>query len=466
MEGVGTVVGMEHRVGAVIASVLAVGCAVAVSVVGVSAITSAEETARPARTDEPVTSTVPVPVPATDPPPPQTQPPCIADPSLAQPRVVAPPDLAGALAAFLADPRIAPHAVGVSVWIDGYGEVLEHNADLPLAPASNEKLFTAMSALAVLGGDARLTTQVRLTDVGNLVVVGGGDATVTAAGPHSLAALAAQIHAGGVTAVSGALLVDESHHDGARRASGWQDWQIPTYTGPLSALMVDDNRWRGDAAYLADPAIGNADRLRDSLAAIGVTIAGPTRYADPAEAIGRPVASLASPTIAELARTLLTTSDNQIADLMMKNVGRAANGVGSMEAGATAGTAALASLCVPLTGTADDGSGLSRADQRSTREWRTLLQAARGASWFHVVHDGLPVAGRTGTLAGRFRGTAAEGNVRAKTGTIIGGSALSGYGTTLLGRPFVFSVVVNGPGTERSAPAIDAFITALAAHPA
>ena len=61
-----------------------------------------------------------------------------------------------------------------------------------------------------------------------------------------------------------------------------------------------------------------------------------------------------------------------------------------------------------------------------------------------VLHDALPRAGRTGTLAGRFRGTAAEDNVRAKTGTIIGGAALTGTGTTAAGRAFVFCVIVNG----------------------
>ena len=119
---------------------------------------------------------------------------------------------------------------------------------------------------------------------------------------------------------------------------------------------------------------------------------------------------------------------------------------------------------MPLHGRVDDGSGLSRGNVRSAREWRTILQAARDEAWWPAFADGLPVAGRTGTLAGRFRGTAAEGNVRAKTGTIIGGSALSGYGTTASGRPFVFSVVVNGPGAERSAGAIDTLVAAVAAH--
>jgi D-alanyl-D-alanine carboxypeptidase len=83
-------------------------------------------------------------------------------------------------------------------------------------------------------------------------VVGGGDATIRSDGPHSVAALADQVRANGVGRMLGALVVDETRHDGQRRASGWQDWQMSTYTGPLSALMVQRNRWRTDPAFLAD----------------------------------------------------------------------------------------------------------------------------------------------------------------------------------------------------------------------
>jgi D-alanyl-D-alanine carboxypeptidase/D-alanyl-D-alanine-endopeptidase (penicillin-binding protein 4) len=87
---------------------------------------------------------------------------------------------------------------------------------------------------------------------------------------------------------------------------------------------------------------------------------------------------------------------------------------------------------------------------------------ARARPWWPALVDGLPVAGRSGTLAGRFHGTAAEANVRAKSEKIIGGAALSGFGTTTGGRAFVFSVVVNGPGADAGADAIDALVAAVA----
>jgi D-alanyl-D-alanine carboxypeptidase/D-alanyl-D-alanine-endopeptidase (penicillin-binding protein 4) len=127
--------------------------------------------------------------------------------------------------------------------------------------------------------------------------------------------------------------------------------------------------------------------------------------------------------------------------------------------------AALAPLCVPLAGADDDGSGLSTADGRSPREWRELLQEARAQPWWPLLRDALPLAGRSGTLSSRFRGTPADGNVRAKTGTIPGGIALSGYGTTAGGRGFVFSVLVNGGRAPAAERALDALIAAVAAHP-
>jgi D-alanyl-D-alanine carboxypeptidase/D-alanyl-D-alanine-endopeptidase (penicillin-binding protein 4) len=229
--------------------------------------------------------------------------------------------------------------------------------------------------------------------------------------------------------------------------------------------MVDRNRWRGDAAFLADPALANAERLRSALAAVGVSVAGPIAYAD-GPASGTVVARLESPTVAELVTHMLQFSDNQVADLLVKRIGVAATGVGSVDAAATATDTALQPLCVPLPGHTDDGSGLSRRDARSARELRALVQvASRRAPWWPIVAGGLPVAGRSGTLASRFRGTAAEDNVRAKTGTLIGGAALTGVGTTAGGRAFAFSIIVNGPGAESSTTAIDVLVAAVAAEP-
>jgi serine-type D-Ala-D-Ala carboxypeptidase/endopeptidase (penicillin-binding protein 4) len=433
---------------------------VVAALAGASACSSSAPGAETAAAPSVTTTTTTTP-PTTAPPPPTTAPPCVPDPSLTAPAAAPPAGVVAAVDRFGADPGVAAGPWGVSVWIDGYGEIARQ-PDLPLLPASNQKLFTAMGALAVLGPDARLTTEVRVTPDGGLAIVAGGDPTITGGGPHSIDALAAQVRAAGITHVAGPLLVDESHHDAARRASGWQDWHVPAYAGPLSAFMVDRNRYRGDPAFLADPALANAERFRAALGAHGVTVAGPTAHG-PAPAGGPVVASLTSAPMAALVDTTLMRSDNMAAELILKEVGRAGAGEGSSAAGAAATRAALAPLCVPIAGVDDDGSGLSRANGRSAREWRVLLQGARTQPWAPLLVNAMPLAGRTGTLAGRFHGTAAEGNVRAKTGTIIGGIALSGYGTTLGGRAFVFSVIAAWPTSKGGQGALDALVAAVAA---
>jgi serine-type D-Ala-D-Ala carboxypeptidase/endopeptidase (penicillin-binding protein 4) len=364
---------------------------------------------------------------------------------------------------FTTDPRVTANRFGLSIWIDGIGEVGVHEPDLPLFPASNQKLLMALGVLAVLGPDARFTTQVRLAPDGNLVLVAGGDPSLTARGPNSLEALAAQVRAAGITAVPGGLLVDDSRYDTMRRATGWQDWQFPAYVGPLSALMVDRNRYRRDPGFIADPAVADAELLRAALAAHGVHLAGPTVHGSAPDG-STVVASLTSAPASALLTDTLMRSDNTEAESLLKEVGHSTGTPGSTQGGLAATRAALKPLCVQFAGGDDDGSGLSRANGRSAREWRELLQVARAQPWWPYLRDALPVAGRSGTLRSRFRGTAAEGTVHAKTGTILGGIALSGYGTTAGGRGIVFSVLVNGDRAPAAEQPLDALIASVAAH--
>ncbi|MDP9402981.1 MAG: D-alanyl-D-alanine carboxypeptidase/D-alanyl-D-alanine-endopeptidase, partial [Actinomycetota bacterium] len=381
-----------------------------------------------------------------------------------------PPSLAAAVAVRLSDARFGGTTVGLSVWMDGYGEVVAHNADLALTPASTQKLFTAVAALAALGPDAHLQTAVRAHGVvtdgllhGDLVLVGGGDPSLRRAGAHSLDVLAAQVRAAGIHRVTGDLVGDESRYDEARTAAGWFDWHVPGIIGPLSALTVDANRHRRDADYVADPVVGNLRLFRAALAGQGVAVDGGDVDGRAAPG-GAVVASLRSAPLASLVADMLTRSDNLAAELLLKEVGVRRRGVGSTAAGVDAAAEALRELGLSLRGTAADGSGLSRHDRRSPREWRKLLQAAVAQPWGRLFVAGLPVAGRTGTLASRFRGTPLEGTLRAKTGRILEGRALSGYLTTAGGRGVVFSVVVNG--TTPSSPvvgAIDDLVQAIAA---
>lgn len=178
------------------------------------------------------------------------------------------------------------------------------------------------------------------------------------------------------------------------------------------------------------------------------------------------LAALASTHIGALVTDMLVRSDNLFAELLVKELGYRVRGVGSTADGLSVADSALAALGVRLAGRSADGSGLSRSDRRSAREFQELLRAAVAQPWGTYLLESLPLAGRTGTLARRLRGTAAEGNVRAKTGWIDEGRALSGYLTTAGGRRAVFSVVVNGtvPGSP-VVGAIDDLVATVAADP-
>jgi D-alanyl-D-alanine carboxypeptidase/D-alanyl-D-alanine-endopeptidase (penicillin-binding protein 4) len=90
-----------------------------------------------------------------------------------------------------------------------------------------------------------------------------------------------------------------------------------------------------------------------------------------------------------------------------------------------------------------DGSGLSRHDYLSPETVVRVLDVVRQAPYFRVFYDALPIAGVDGTIANRMRGTAAQANVRAKTGYIDRARSLSGYVTTADGHLLVFSFLAN-----------------------
>ena len=176
------------------------------------------------------------------------------------------------------------------------------------------------------------------------------------------------------------------------------------------------------------------------------------------------LATVDSAPVAQLVRSMLTNSDNFYAEMLLKEVGRQAKGKGTLENGVAAVRELAAAAGVALTGRAADGSGLSRDNSRPAREWTELLVAARDQPWFDSLLVGLPVAGRSGTLANRFLGTFGEANVRAKTGSVRATRALSGYLTTAGGRQVVFSLVVNAdPLPPAVIGAMDGLVSSMAA---
>jgi len=341
--------------------------------------------------------------------------------------------------------------------------VYSHNAALPLRPASNEKLAVTYAALTALGPAFRVETDVLGEGArqgtrwdGDLVLKGYGDPTLSTAG---LAALARQVRANGITAVTGRVVGDETWFDARRTAPGWKRAFFINESPPLSALIV--NRGLVGRFTSHDPALAAAQLFTKALRRAGVRVAGAASLgAAGDDAVG--LASIDSPTLESIVHWMDQASDNFTAEMLVKELGAVQAGAGTTAAGIGVVRAQLADAGVPLAGVRlVDGSGLSSLDRVTATELVSLLRVM----WSDVdiqpeLLAALPLAGRTGTLHDRMRGTAAAGVVRAKTGTTDNSTALSGF----VGSRYVFSVVINGYPVSWlwSRVAEDRFATALA----
>ena len=210
-----------------------------------------------------------------------------------------------------------------------------------------------------------------------------------------------------------------------------------------------------------------ASIMRKALADNGIALIGRTEFrATPPTA--RVVDSHESMPLRELIVPLLKQSNNVHSEILVKAAGRKEFGVGSWDAGLRALRAKLSGLGVNSSALRlVDGSGLSRMDVVSPDQLVSLMTAARAKPWFPAWYEALPVAGKAdrmvgGTLRNRMRGTPAEGNVRAKTGSMTGVTALSGYVTTADGRHLVFAFVQNNFVAGSPQPLEDAVAVRLA----
>jgi D-alanyl-D-alanine carboxypeptidase/D-alanyl-D-alanine-endopeptidase (penicillin-binding protein 4) len=152
-----------------------------------------------------------------------------------------------------------------------------------------------------------------------------------------------------------------------------------------------------------------------------------------------------SPPLSEAARVLMKVSQNLYAETFLKTLG-AQSGDGSSDGGQKAVEEVLQSWGVPPDAyVLADGSGLSRYNYVTAETMVTVLRRMyRDERHREAFLATLPVGGQDGgTIARRFRGTRAENNVRAKTGSIANVRALSGYVTTTDGEPLVFSIIAN-----------------------
>ncbi|RPI72364.1 MAG: D-alanyl-D-alanine carboxypeptidase/D-alanyl-D-alanine-endopeptidase, partial [Ignavibacteriales bacterium] len=154
----------------------------------------------------------------------------------------------------------------------------------------------------------------------------------------------------------------------------------------------------------------------------------------------------ASPPLKDILSGLMKRSQNMYAETMVRVLGWKEHGLGSFRNGKNVVESVLKNNfeIEPETYAFMDGSGLSRYNYVSPEQLVKIMEGMRKHKYSKIWKDILPVAGIDGTLKNRMKGTSAEGNVYAKTGTISNVRGLSGYVTTSDGEELVFSFLVNG----------------------
>jgi serine-type D-Ala-D-Ala carboxypeptidase/endopeptidase (penicillin-binding protein 4) len=388
-----------------------------------------------------------------------------------------PDRLAATLAPFVADPnlgvltgRVTDAITGAQLWAQG--------ADVPMQPASVNKVLTAAAALYTLDRDARLTTTVVAADQsvspGMVVLKGGGDPTLSAvpAGAPTwyrnaarISDLADQVRKSGITVTS--VKVDISAYGGPTMARGWDPLDILNGDiAPMQSVMLDGGRtqpvsvdsWRSGTPAL-DAGRALAVALRVDPASVSV-LPGPMTD-------GKQIAAVQSPPLIARLQEMMNHSDNVMAESIGREVAGAVKAPESFDGAVRSVLGQLTAAGVDTRGaTLFDSSGLSVDDRLTALTLDGVINAAASADEpkLRPLVDLLPIAGGSGTLSNRYldtdAGKAAAGFLRAKTGSLTGTNSLAGIVTDAGGRVLTFALISNNAGpTGRTA--IDALAAAL-----
>ncbi|MDQ2914790.1 MAG: D-alanyl-D-alanine carboxypeptidase/D-alanyl-D-alanine-endopeptidase, partial [Chloroflexota bacterium] len=351
------------------------------------------------------------------------------------------------------------------------------NAGKLFMPASNMKIITSAAALTLLGPEYTYKTtfltngEVRnsLLD-GDLLVIGRGDPTISdrmrVLATTVMDALADSVRAHGIRQIGGSIARVGDAFPDSIYGYGWQWDDLGEYYGAgVDELIfnegmaptklrpppdtVRDSLYSGPAK---DPAKAYLDALKDALVRKGITVdAGVRDSILPTPIKMDTLFVLTSLPLRDILPALMKKSQNQIGEILLRTIGLERAGIGTADTARKIVGQQLLAWGVQADGfLIRDGSGLSDNDLLTPETIVRVLDRIQRDTAFAAYYNAMPIAGVDGTLDKRMKGTPAEGNVRAKTGTLAKARNLSGYVTTADGERLIFSVLANNtttPGT-------------------
>ncbi|WP_445243779.1 D-alanyl-D-alanine carboxypeptidase/D-alanyl-D-alanine endopeptidase [Microcoleus sp. MON1_C5] len=378
-------------------------------------------------------------------------------------------------------------------------------------PASNAKLLTTAAALQKLGADFRIKTSVYSGENGSLYVAGRGDPSIAEAQLKSLAQQLKQRGISQVNELIGddsyfqgsavnpnwewedaqagygapinSLIFNQNAIDlllspqalgqplkvtfaEPKQANQWQLQNNSVTVAQNESEFIEVGRefdrpiirvsgqlkvgGEPESAYVAvvNPANNFLQQFQQVLAAEGIPVKQ-ALVASASRNLNQELATVESPSLAELVRETNRESNNLYAEVILRLLGKVTDKMplppeDTGEMGLKELKTALTQLGVnPNSYILADGSGLSRHNLISPEALVQTLRLMANSPAASIYRQSLPIAGENGTLKNRFNNTPNRVIVQAKTGTLSGVSALSGYIEVPNYEPLVFSIIVN-----------------------
>lgn len=349
---------------------------------------------------------------------------------------------------------------GSCLRVDWMGTTLTSTrGDVSYIPASASKLTTAAVALEILGAEHTFETQVfadSITSSGvtqNLYILGGGDpllVTTSYAATEkyptingtSLETLVSNVTSSGITQVSGAIVVIDSRYDQERFIDQWPSSFYGVEAGPLGALMFNDGVVATQPLKPDDPGLAAANELGNLFTQRGISVSSVVQRGSSVPQSATKVGTITSAPLTAIVQEMLVNSDNNTAELLVKELGYVKKGIGSTTAGleVIADTVKTWNSALP---TVVDGSGLSSSNSSTCDFFMLLLDRNK-----ELFPNLLAVAGSTGTLENAFNDSPVENRLVGKTGTLTGVKALVGYLPLESEEDVQFSLLMNASGVD------------------